>query len=93
MSAGVEVAPSSLRQLPSSIQSLDKRLQEFHVQGHLHDDAEYERDYFFVRLLFCIDKNGKKLNGVWTLTERRTDRGTKRVIESRNPRLRISSYA
>ena len=52
MSAGVEVAPSSLRQLPSSIQSLDKRLQEFHVQGHLHDDAEYERDCFFLSVCY-----------------------------------------
>ena len=41
--------------------SLDESLQEFRVQRHLHDDAEYENN-FFVRLLFCIDKSSKKVN-------------------------------
>ena len=41
--------------------SLDGSLQEFRVQRHLYDYAEYEND-FFVCLLFCIDKSSKKVN-------------------------------
>ena len=41
--------------------SLDGSLQEFRVQRHLYDYAEYENDDFFVCLLFCIDKSSKKV--------------------------------